>query len=111
MAVKGLIITIADEADHGENCLVFRFGLEAALLASHGMEGNHDILDMSSGFGAFYHDYNPEGFLLAHSTNSDFILHSQVGRKQQADSVNGLEGRRGAGVGGVGGGGVGGGVN
>ncbi|KAK7099658.1 cis-aconitate decarboxylase-like [Littorina saxatilis] len=54
-----------------------RFGLEAALLADHGMEGNHDILDMNSGFGAFYHDYDPEGFLLAHSTNRDFILHDQ----------------------------------
>nr|KAG5701581.1 hypothetical protein BaRGS_024831 [Batillaria attramentaria] len=54
-----------------------RFGLEAALLADHGLEGNHDILDMSSGFGAFYHDYDPEGFLLEHSTSTDFILHSQ----------------------------------
>ena len=59
-------------------CLAFRFGLEAALLAEQGMEGNHDILDIHSGFGAFYHDYDPEALLLAHSTNSDFILHSQV---------------------------------
>lgn len=54
-----------------------RFGLEAALLADHGLEGNHDILDMASGFGAFYHDYDPEGFLLKHSTSTDFILHNQ----------------------------------
>jgi hypothetical protein len=33
---------------------------------------------MRSGFGAFYHDYDPEGFLAAHSTNKDFVLHNQV---------------------------------
>jgi aconitate decarboxylase len=37
-----------------------RFGLEAALLADKGLEGNSQILDMVSGFGAFYEDYDPE---------------------------------------------------
>ncbi|PVD23427.1 hypothetical protein C0Q70_16696 [Pomacea canaliculata] len=54
-----------------------RFGMEAALMASYGLSGNHDILDMKSGFGAFYHDYDPESFLAAHSSNKHFILHSQ----------------------------------
>ncbi|XP_076440683.1 cis-aconitate decarboxylase-like isoform X2 [Babylonia areolata] len=54
-----------------------RLGLEAALLADHGLQGNADILDMPSGFGAFYPDYDPEGFLLAHGHHPDFILHSQ----------------------------------
>jgi aconitate decarboxylase len=35
-----------------------RFGLEAALLADKGLEGNGQILDMVSGFGAFYEDYD-----------------------------------------------------
>lgn len=47
-------------------------------MASYGLSGNHDILDMKSGFGAFYHDYDPESFLAAHSSNKHFILHSQV---------------------------------
>ncbi|XP_071117835.1 cis-aconitate decarboxylase-like [Haliotis cracherodii] len=54
-----------------------RFGLEAALLADHGLEGNHDILDIPSGYGAFYDDYDPEEFLFAHSNNEDFVLHNQ----------------------------------
>lgn len=83
--------SIYNSADYGRHCIVFRFGLEAALLAAHGMEGNHDILDMTSGFGAFYPDYDPEGFLLAHSTNSDFILHSQVGHKQTVTIFIGRE--------------------
>ncbi|XP_041359144.1 cis-aconitate decarboxylase-like isoform X2 [Gigantopelta aegis] len=54
-----------------------RFGLEAALLADHGLEGNHDILDMDSGFGAFYDDYDPIQFLADHVENTDFVLHNQ----------------------------------
>ncbi|XP_035677807.1 cis-aconitate decarboxylase-like [Branchiostoma floridae] len=37
-----------------------RFGLEAALLASVGMKGNPHILDMRSGFCAFFDDFVPE---------------------------------------------------
>ncbi|KAL8590451.1 hypothetical protein ACOMHN_011664 [Nucella lapillus] len=54
-----------------------RCGLEAALLASQGLQGNPDILDIPSGFGAFYPDYDPEGFLLAHGADTHFLLHSQ----------------------------------
>ncbi|ESO94485.1 hypothetical protein LOTGIDRAFT_232322 [Lottia gigantea] len=54
-----------------------RFGLEAAILASHGLEGNSNILDMTSGYGAFYDDYDPEHFLLNHAGKKEFILHDQ----------------------------------
>ncbi|KAK6188454.1 hypothetical protein SNE40_004623 [Patella caerulea] len=54
-----------------------RFGLEAALLADYGLEGNSDILDMTSGYGAFYDDYNPEEFLINHSGRTEFVLHDQ----------------------------------
>ncbi|CAL1546486.1 unnamed protein product [Lymnaea stagnalis] len=54
-----------------------RFGLEAALLADQGIEGNENILDMTSGFGAFYDDFDPESLLAEHSQNSEFLLHSQ----------------------------------
>lgn len=37
-----------------------KHGLEAACLASHGLQGNKHILDMESGIGAFYTDYNPQ---------------------------------------------------
>ncbi|XP_063809032.1 cis-aconitate decarboxylase [Pseudophryne corroboree] len=37
-----------------------RHGLEAACFAYLGLEGNKQILDLESGFGAFYHDYNPQ---------------------------------------------------
>nr|XP_033806082.1 cis-aconitate decarboxylase isoform X2 [Geotrypetes seraphini] len=37
-----------------------RHGLEAACLAFLGLEGNKEILDLESGFGAFYADYTPQ---------------------------------------------------
>ncbi|XP_042315055.1 cis-aconitate decarboxylase isoform X2 [Sceloporus undulatus] len=37
-----------------------RHGLEAAILASLGLQGNKLILDLESGFGAFYTDYLPQ---------------------------------------------------
>ncbi|KAJ7319920.1 hypothetical protein JRQ81_019431 [Phrynocephalus forsythii] len=37
-----------------------RHGLEAAILASLGLEANKQILDLASGFGAFYSDYLPQ---------------------------------------------------
>lgn len=37
-----------------------RHGLEAACLASLGLQGNKQILDMESGLGAFYGDYTPQ---------------------------------------------------
>uniref|UniRef100_K7G478 Cis-aconitate decarboxylase n=1 Tax=Pelodiscus sinensis TaxID=13735 RepID=K7G478_PELSI len=37
-----------------------RHGLEAACLASLGLQGNKQILDMESGLGAFYTDYTPQ---------------------------------------------------
>ncbi|CAI9571243.1 unnamed protein product [Staurois parvus] len=37
-----------------------RHGLEAAFFALLGLEGNKHILDLESGFGAFYHDYEPQ---------------------------------------------------
>ncbi|XP_077339223.1 cis-aconitate decarboxylase [Lithobates pipiens] len=37
-----------------------RHGLEAACFAFLGLQGNKHILDLESGFGAFYHDYDPQ---------------------------------------------------
>ncbi|NWI22018.1 IRG1 decarboxylase, partial [Crypturellus soui] len=37
-----------------------KHGLEAACLASLGVQGNRQILDMESGMGAFYSDYSPQ---------------------------------------------------
>lgn len=37
-----------------------KHGLEAACLASQGLQGNKQILDMDSGIGAFYTDYSPQ---------------------------------------------------
>lgn len=54
-----------------------RFGLEAAMLADKGIEGNANILDMASGFGAFYDDYDPERLLEFLSEADDVILHHQ----------------------------------
>ncbi|KAH9523551.1 Cis-aconitate decarboxylase [Bulinus truncatus] len=54
-----------------------RFGLEAALLADQGIEGNSNILDMASGFGAFYDDFNPETLLKENFHNQEFLLHDQ----------------------------------
>lgn len=54
-----------------------RFGLEAALLASKDIEGNENILDIASGFGAFYDDYNPEKLLEEISQSDNMILHEQ----------------------------------
>lgn len=54
-----------------------RFGLEAALLADQGIEGNSNILDMASGFGAFYEDFDPKALLAENYGNTEFLLHSQ----------------------------------
>uniref|UniRef100_A0A8C5LTS2 Cis-aconitate decarboxylase n=1 Tax=Leptobrachium leishanense TaxID=445787 RepID=A0A8C5LTS2_9ANUR len=40
-----------------------RHGIESAYLAFLGLEGNKQILDMDSGFGAFYNDYDPQALL------------------------------------------------
>lgn len=54
-----------------------RFGLEAALLSDRGIEGNEEILDVKSGFGAFYDDYCPEKVLALRDSNPEYILHDQ----------------------------------
>ncbi|OWF47416.1 cis-aconitate decarboxylase-like isoform X2 [Mizuhopecten yessoensis] len=54
-----------------------RFGLEAAILADKGIKGNDNILDMPSGFGAFYEDYNPKRLLDILTETDDVILHHQ----------------------------------
>lgn len=54
-----------------------RFGLEAALLADKGIEGNSNILDIPSGFGAFYEDYNPKKLLETLIESDNVILHQQ----------------------------------
>ncbi|XP_069563086.1 cis-aconitate decarboxylase isoform X2 [Brachyistius frenatus] len=54
-----------------------RRGLEAALLAQAGLEGNPAILDMNCGFGVYYKDYSPSA--MADSTSGAFrwILEDQ----------------------------------
>ncbi|KAM8977487.1 cis-aconitate decarboxylase [Pelodytes ibericus] len=37
-----------------------KHGMEAAYMALLGLEGNKEILDLESGFGAFYNDYDPQ---------------------------------------------------
>lgn len=54
-----------------------RFGLEAALLAEKGIEGNSQILDIDSGFGAFYEDYDPERLINILDTADNVLLHDQ----------------------------------
>ncbi|XP_056019613.1 cis-aconitate decarboxylase-like isoform X2 [Ostrea edulis] len=54
-----------------------RSGLEAALLADKGIEGNENILDMESGFGAFYPDYDPQTLLDEVRVSENLILHNQ----------------------------------
>lgn len=54
-----------------------RFGLEAALLSEKGIEGNSKILDMTSGFGAFYDDYDPEKLLNIMENAENVFLHDQ----------------------------------
>ncbi|XP_059167856.1 cis-aconitate decarboxylase-like [Physella acuta] len=54
-----------------------RFGLEAALLADQGIEGNSNILDMPSGFGAFYDDFDPEALLAEFTKHDHFYFHTQ----------------------------------
>ncbi|XP_033737261.1 cis-aconitate decarboxylase-like [Pecten maximus] len=54
-----------------------RFGLEAAILADKGIEGNDNILDISSGLGAFFEDYNPEKLFNTLKGTDDVILHHQ----------------------------------
>lgn len=54
-----------------------RFGLEAALLAGKGVEGNENILDVTSGFGAFYDDYDSVKLLDKMVNSDEVILHDQ----------------------------------
>ncbi|GAB1610045.1 cis-aconitate decarboxylase-like [Argonauta hians] len=53
-----------------------RFGLEAALMADQGMEGNENILDTNSGFSVYFEDYSPD-LLLKAAVNKHYILHTQ----------------------------------
>ncbi|KAK3611989.1 hypothetical protein CHS0354_011649 [Potamilus streckersoni] len=53
-----------------------RFGLEAALLADIGIEGNENIFDVESGFGAFFTDFDPENYL-QNGNEDEFVLHHQ----------------------------------
>ena len=53
-----------------------RFGLEAALMAKHGVQGNQEILDNTAGFASFFDDFDP--VLLLRSTNvGEYILEYQ----------------------------------
>ncbi|XP_014779084.1 cis-aconitate decarboxylase isoform X1 [Octopus bimaculoides] len=54
-----------------------RFGLEAALMADQGMEGNENILDSASGFSVFFEDYSPDLLLEVALNNQHYILHNQ----------------------------------
>lgn len=54
-----------------------RFGLEAALLAEKGIEGNNQILDMVSGFGAYYEDYDPNKLIDLMTETENVFLHEQ----------------------------------
>ncbi|KAK3089360.1 hypothetical protein FSP39_003016 [Pinctada imbricata] len=54
-----------------------RFGLEAALLADTGIQGNPNILDMESGFGAYFTDFNPEKEMHNISNDAGVILNEQ----------------------------------
>lgn len=54
-----------------------RSGLEAALLAENGIEGNERILDIESGFGAFFPDYSPSTLLEDVLNSEEVILHNQ----------------------------------
>ncbi|XP_030198781.1 cis-aconitate decarboxylase [Gadus morhua] len=50
-------------------------GLEAAWLAWMGLEGNPDVLDLESGFGVFFNEYNPSA--LADVGGFEWALESQ----------------------------------
>lgn len=54
-----------------------RFGLEAALLADKGIEGNNLILDTASGFGAYYDDYDPDKLINFMRDAENVLLHEQ----------------------------------
>ena len=54
-----------------------RFGLEAALLADIGIEGNTDILDIPSGFPAYFNDFRPERCFENNFDEENVILHNQ----------------------------------
>lgn len=54
-----------------------RRGLEAALLARLGLEGNPAILDMDRGFGVYYKDYCPTAMPRADSSDFRWILEDQ----------------------------------
>lgn len=52
-----------------------KHGLEAAILASLGLQANKLILDLESGFGAFYTDYSPQ--TLPSLQSYSWLLHQQ----------------------------------
>ncbi|XP_027625501.1 cis-aconitate decarboxylase isoform X1 [Tupaia chinensis] len=52
-----------------------RHGLEAAFLAMLGLQGNKQVLDMETGFGAFYANYSPE--LLPNLDSHTWLLDQQ----------------------------------
>ncbi|XP_066477453.1 cis-aconitate decarboxylase [Tiliqua scincoides] len=52
-----------------------RHGLEAAILASLGLQASKLILDLESGFGAFYTDYSPQ--TLPSLQSYSWLLHQQ----------------------------------
>ena len=54
-----------------------RFGLEAALLADAGVNGNEDIMDIPSGFAAFFADYQPIAVDAAHEQRGGWSLDIQ----------------------------------
>ncbi|MEQ2286279.1 hypothetical protein AMECASPLE_000787 [Ameca splendens] len=54
-----------------------RRGLEAALLAQIGLEGNPAILDMDSGLGVYYNDYSPSAMPVCASGDFRWILEDQ----------------------------------
>ena len=58
-----------------------RFGIEAALMAKHGVQGSKEILDSPSGFAAFFDDFDPD-LLLSNIDVGKFVLeHQDVGIK------------------------------
>ena len=58
-----------------------RFGIEAALMAKHGVQGSKEILDSPSGFAAFFDDFDPN-LVLSNIDVGKFLLeHQDVGIK------------------------------
>lgn len=54
-----------------------RKGLEAALLAQTGLEGNPAILDVDCGYGVYYKDYSPSAMVVSASGEFKWILEDQ----------------------------------